>query len=331
MNAVIAILNWNGRDLLERFLPSVVQYSEGHTVAIIDNASTDSSKRFVSSRYPDIEWIQLDKNYGYAGGYNKGLEGRTEDIAILLNSDVEVTSGWLGPILEQMREDVSIVAAQPKILDANKRSHFEYAGASGGFLDKLNYPYCRGRLFETLEEDEGQYDEPIEIQWATGACLFFRLKDYFELRGLDEDLFAHMEEIDLCWRARRSGKRVMCFPQSEVYHLGGGTLSGYKPFKSFLNFKNSLIIFLKNDRSGYTWSRLFLRMILDGLSIVRFLTQFRGRHAFAVLKAHIYFYSSLRSTIAKRKALGKSRADLADRSIVFDYFVSGKKKFSELN
>lgn len=331
MKVIVAILNWNGKILLERFLPSVVAHSEGHTIAIIDNASTDESKDFVQTKYPEIEWIQLDDNYGYAGGYNKGLKGRSEDIAVLLNSDVEVTDKWLDPIISAMQNDITITAAQPKILDEQHRDRFEYAGASGGFLDKYNYPYCRGRLFDTLEEDHGQYDEPIEVQWATGACLFIRLKDFHELRGFDEDLFAHMEEIDLCWRARRKGKRVMCFPASSVFHLGGGTLSGYRPFKSYLNFKNSLIIFIKNDHSGHTWSRLFIRMILDGLSVIRFLYQLRVRHALAVLKAHLHFYISLGSTLRKRRELGSENAPLAERSIVYDYFVAGKKNFSDLS
>lgn len=330
MKVVIAILNWNGRPLLERYLPSVVEHSAGHRIAIIDNASEDDSMAYVQSTYPDIEWIQLDKNYGYAGGYNKGLSTRQEEVAVLLNSDVEVTEGWLEPIIDEFKRDSSISAAQPKILDARRRDHFEYAGASGGFLDKLAYPYCRGRLFDTLEIDSGQYNDLIDIHWATGACLFFRLKDYIALEGLDEDLFAHMEEIDLCWRARRNGKRVICVPRSTVYHLGGGTLSGYRPFKSYLNFKNSLIIFVKNDRSGRTLIRLCTRMIMDGLSILRFVSQFRFGHAFAVLKAHLHFYMSLPSTLKKRKSLGNSSAEIGTQSIVLQYFGRRKKYFSDL-
>ncbi len=330
MKVIIAILNWNGKELLERFLPSVQAHSSVQTIAIIDNASTDDSKQFVSSQYPEIEWIQLDHNYGFAGGYNKGLVGRTEDIVVLLNSDVEVTEGWLTPLLTEFENDPSLSAAQPKVLDATHRDRFEYAGASGGFLDRYAYPYCRGRLFDTLEVDKGQYDEVIDVHWATGASLFFRLQDYYDLEGLDEDLFAHMEEIDLCWRARRKGKRVICVPQSTVYHLGGGTLSGYQPFKSYLNFKNSLIIFLKNDHSGKTFSRMFTRMMMDGLSILRFLSQLRFGHAIAVLKAHIHFYIALPSTLKKRKALGNARAEIGSKSIVLDYFAKGKKHFSKL-
>jgi GT2 family glycosyltransferase len=328
---MIAILNWNGRSLLERFLPSVTKHCDGHTIAIIDNASTDDSCDFITKNYPQIEWIQLDQNYGYAGGYNKGLRHRSEDIAILLNSDVEVCEGWIQPIVELMAKDPDICAAQPKILDATNKARYEYAGACGGFLDRYAYPYCRGRIFESLEKDEGQYDEKLDIHWATGACLFFKLEEYHSLGGLDEDLFAHMEEIDLCWRARRIGKRVICVPESKVYHLGGGTLSGYRPFKSYLNFKNSLIIFLKNDRSGHTWSRLFIRMVLDLMSIVRFLTQFRAGHAFAVFKAHIHFYAALPDTMKKRKSLGKKHASLGKLSIVYSYFVAGRKKYSDLS
>jgi GT2 family glycosyltransferase len=330
VKVIVAILNWNGKELLERFLPSVISHSAGHTIAVIDNASNDDSKFFVSSQFPEIEWIQLDQNYGFAGGYNKGLADRSEDIAVLLNSDVEVTKGWLNPILVEFENDSSLCAAQPKILDATHRDRFEYAGACGGFLDRYAYPYCRGRLFDTLEIDKGQYDTVIDIHWATGAALFFRLQDYYDLDGLDEDLFAHMEEIDLCWRARQKGKRVICVPQSTVYHLGGGTLSGSRPFKSYLNFKNSLIIFLKNDRSGKTFIRLFARMMMDGLSILRFMSQLRFGHALAVLKAHIHFYISLPSSFKKRRALGHGRATIGNKSIVVDYFVKQKKHYSEL-
>lgn len=330
MKVVIAILNWNGKELLKRYLPSVVSHSVGYRIAIIDNASSDGSKDFVSSSYPEIEWIQLDKNYGYAGGYNKGLADRDEDIAVLLNSDVKVCPGWLAPVIEQFEQNSDLAAAQPKILDAKKPDHFEYAGASGGYLDRFAYPYCRGRVFDTLEVDSGQYDDVVDIHWATGACLFFRLKDYNQLSGLDEDLFAHMEEIDLCWRARRKGKRVICVPQSKVYHLGGGTLSGHRPYKSFLNFKNSLIIFVKNDRSGKTYFRLWTRMVMDGLSIVRFITQLRFRHALAVIKAHLHFYQTLPKTLKKRKSLGEDGAEIGSKSIVIQYFGQGKKFFSDL-
>lgn len=330
MKVVIAILNWNGRVLLERFLPSVVENSNGHVIAIIDNASSDDSKEYVQSTYPDVEWVQLDKNYGYAGGYNKGLSSRKEDIAVLLNSDVEVTPGWIKPILIQFERDQSICAAQPKVLDANRSDYFEYAGACGGFLDRYAYPYCRGRIFDSLEKDQGQYDTVVDVHWATGACLFFRLKDYDLLEGLDEDLFAHMEEIDLCWRARRKGKRIICVPKSRVFHLGGGTLSGQKPFKSYLNFRNSLIIFLKNDHSGKTIWRIFSRMVLDGLSVLRFMTQLRFGHALAVIKAHLHFYGAIPRTLKKRKALGRSSAGIGKKSIVMQYFAQGKKFFSEL-
>lgn len=330
LKVVIAILNWNGVSLLEKYLPSVIQYAEGQHVAIIDNNSTDESKHFVQEHYPTIEWVQLDDNYGYAGGYNRGLANRSEDIAVLLNSDVEVAEGWLSPIITEFEADVNLTAAQPKILDATHPSSYEYAGAAGGFLDRYAYPYCRGRIFESLEEDEGQYESNLELHWATGACLFFRLKDYYQLEGLDEDLFAHMEEIDLCWRARRTGKRILCVPKSRVYHLGGGTLSGYRPFKSYLNFKNSLIIFLKNDRSGKTYRRLWTRMMMDGLSILRFISQWRGAHAWAVLKAHIHFYLALPDTLRKRKALGSNEASLGENSIVWQYFAKGLKRFSDL-
>jgi GT2 family glycosyltransferase len=308
----------------------VLKQSDGADIIVIDNASTDGSVEFIKGTFPQVRIIQNPSNLGYAGGYNRGLEGLTHKYFILLNSDVEVTSSWIEPIIERMESETSIGIVQPKILDAKRRTHFEYAGACGGFLDRYAYPYCRGRLFDTLEEDKSQYDDALEVHWASGACFFIRRELFLTLGGLDEDLFAHMEEIDLCWRARGKGHKVYCEPRSMVFHQGGATLDGHSPFKSYLNFRNNLIMLVKNDRSGRTGWLVFVRMLMDGLSIVRFITQLRFRHAFAVLKAHIHFYSSIGSTLKKRAQLKGQSAPRSDFSVVLEYFLKGKKAFSEL-
>ncbi len=326
----VVILNWNGKGLLSTYLPSVLEHSSGAEVIVIDNASSDGSVDLLKVSFPEVRVIQNPSNLGYAGGYNLGLAELKHDYFILLNSDVEVTPCWIQPIIDRMEKTSAIGIVQPKILDAKERSHFEYAGACGGFLDRYAYPYCRGRLFDTLEKDEGQYDDPMEVHWASGACLFIRSVLFNELGGLDEDLFAHMEEIDLCWRARGKGHQVYCEPASVVFHQGGATLDGHSPFKSYLNFRNNLIMLVKNDRSGRTGWLLFVRMLMDGLSVIRFVTQLRFRHAFAVLKAHLDFYRSIRKTLDKRTQLKGRSAPRSDFSVVVAYFIKAKRTFSEL-
>ena len=246
MKIAIVILNWNGQVLLENYLPSVTLYSNGATIYVADNASTDQSVSFLQSNYPDIKIIQNSTNGGFAKGYNDALKHVDADIFCLLNSDVEVTENWLEPIAKIFAEvpDASIV--QPKILDLLNPEYFEYAGAAGGFLDRLGYPFCRGRIFQTLERDKGQYDDFTEIFWATGACMFIKSEVFWELRGFDEDYFAHQEEVDLCWRAKNKGYKVYYFGESKVFHLGGSTLSNMNPKKTYLNFRNSLFSITKN-------------------------------------------------------------------------------------
>jgi GT2 family glycosyltransferase len=326
----IVILNWNGQALLERYLPSVMQFSQEAQVMVIDNASTDNSVSFLQNSYPQIQIIQNPKNLGFAGGYNLGLKTIEAEYLVLLNSDVEVTENWLQPIISLLDNEPRIAAVQPKILDARKKNHFEYAGACGGFLDRYAYPYCRGRIFETLEEDTSQYNEAIEVHWASGACFFIRKKVFDELKGLDEDLFAHMEEIDLCWRARGKGYLIYCEPASTVYHQGGATLSGHSPFKSYLNFRNNLIMLLKNDRSGHTFILLYVRLLLDGLSVVRFIFQGRLDHAWAVFKAHLHFYRGIGKTLKKRRELGGNSSARSPFSIVYRYFAQGRTTFDSL-
>ena len=238
MKLAIVILNWNGQQLLETFLPSVVDDSDGHSIYVIDNASTDTSVSFLETHFPKIHCIKLDSNFGYAAGYNKGLEQINADIFCLLNSDVEVTKNWLKPILNTFKTEINTVIIQPKILDYHQKNKFEYAGAGGGFIDQLGYPYCRGRIFETLEEDRGQYNDQKDIFWASGACLFIRAKTFKELRGFDSNFFSHMEEIDLCWRAKNRGLTVTYVGTSTVYHVGGASLKSSHPKKTFLNFRN---------------------------------------------------------------------------------------------
>lgn len=330
MQVAVAILNWNGKELLQKFLPEVVRTSSPHTVAVIDNASEDGSVQWMKEHHPEVQLIENKENLGFAGGYNEGLKSLDTDIIVLLNSDVEVTENWLDPLIEEFVSNEKVAACQPKILDQLKKSHFEYAGACGGFLDRYGYPYCRGRVFDTLEADSGQYDTPMDVHWASGACLAIRKEIYESMGGLDEDLFAHMEEIDLCWRIRRHGLRVRVIPSSVVYHMGGATLSGHSPYKSYLNFRNNLIMILKNDRSGTTLWLIWVRMVMDALSFLRFIAQGRGKHAWAVLKAHRDFYGTLSKTLSKRRKLGRAHAARSNFSAVWWYFGKKRERFDEL-
>ena len=331
----VAILNWNGAELLRRFLPSVIEHSKGHSkVYVIDNASTDESLNVLSSEFPSVEVIQLTENYGYAGGYNKGLDSIQEDYVVLLNSDVETTPNWLAPLLSRFKENQKLAALQPKIKDLNRKTHFEYAGAAGGYIDTLGYPFCRGRMFDELEEDKGQYDTFQKVFWATGACLMVDRKKYYEAGGLDESLFAHMEEIDLCWRMQLKGFEIACEPASTVYHLGGGTLDKLSSKKTYLNFRNSLIIMFLNLPSGEAFTKIMARLVLDGVAGLKFLTEGKISHIIAILKAHFHFYG--RFNALARKKVGQPVKPLKDLegvykgSVVKAFYVSKKKKFSEL-
>ncbi|MBK5214080.1 MAG: glycosyltransferase family 2 protein [Flavobacteriaceae bacterium] len=330
MKVAIVILNWNGKDLLEKFLPSVVKFSNEATVYVADNASTDDSVLFVSENFSAVKIIQNKVNGGYAKGYNDALKNLPEEIFILLNSDVEVTENWLQPVISEFEKDSSVVAAQPKILDYKNKEYFEYAGAAGGFIDKYGYPFCRGRIFNTLEKDEGQYDDVSEIFWASGACLFVKAQAFWEDGGLDEDYFAHQEEIDLCWRLQSKGGKILYVGASKVYHVGGATLAALNPKKTFYNFRNSLLNLLKNAKGVSSFISIFARMLLDGIAALHFLVQGKPKHFFAILKAHFSFYGLLPKFLRKRKISASRLKYFSTKSIVFQYFINKKKIFNEL-
>ena len=298
----IIVLNWNGRSWLEIFLPTILEYSVNATVFVVDNCSTDDSILFLNQNFPNVDIIINSSNGGYAKGYNDALSKISAEYFVLINSDVEVSSGWLSPIISLMDSDIGIAACQPKVLSYNDKKRFEYAGASGGFIDNLGYPFCRGRIFESTELDTGQYDDVIEIFWATGACLFLRASQFWNIGGFDEDFFAHQEEIDLCWRMKNKGYKIMIEPRSVVYHVGGGTLDSLSPFKTYLNFRNNLFMLVKNLPLRSILFVIPFRLLLDGVAAVSFLSNKNGvRHCLAVLRAHFVFYLLLPKMISKRR------------------------------
>jgi len=326
----IVILNWNGKDHLQTFLPSVIENSSDLAdIILVDNGSTDDSLALIKAEFPTVQLIRLDKNYGFTGGYNRALAQIKYEFSVLLNSDVEVSQNWLEPLLHLVDSDSTIAAIQPKILSYENKKSFEYAGAAGGYIDFLAYPFCRGRLFEKLENDYGQYDDSREIFWATGACLFIRTKVFMEMGGFDEDFFAHNEEIDLCWRLKNQDWKVYYCGLSQVYHLGGGTLHKSNPRKTFLNFRNNLTMLIKNDRSGFLFSKVILRLVLDGIAGLVFLSKGSWKDTLAVVKAHFAVYRQLPTTVEKRKMLGNKRKHSKEiylHSIVFQSFILGKSK-----
>ncbi|AXP82361.1 N-acetylglucosaminyl-diphospho-decaprenol L-rhamnosyltransferase [Mariniflexile rhizosphaerae] len=326
LKIAIVILNWNGKKLLEQFLPSVIEYSKEATVYVADNASTDDSVSFVKTAFPLIEIIQNKENGGYAKGYNDALKHIEADIFCLLNSDVEVTVNWLSPIIETFTNEFNTAIIQPKLLDFNKRDYFEYAGAAGGFIDKYGYPYCRGRIFNTIEKDNGQYNDTTEVFWASGACLFIRKYVFNELNGLDEAFFAHMEEIDLCWRAKNLGYAVKYVGQSTIYHVGGATLNNANPKKTFLNFRNSLYTLTKNAK-GNIFLIILIRLVLDGIAGIKFLVELKPKHTLAVLKAHFSFYAHLKQLLRQRKSVKNKIIYYQKTSIVLDYFVNSNVNY----
>ena len=331
----IAILNYNGKEYLETFLPSVISNSPEATIWVIDNNSTDDSVDFLTKNFSSVKQIVLKENGGYSRGYNLGLDQIEAEYYVLLNSDVEVTSNWLNPLIELMDSDKTIAASQPKILDFNNKQLFEYAGAGGGFIDTFGYPFCRGRLFLTLEKDEGQFNDVQRIFWATGACLVIRASEFKKHGPLDEDFFAHMEEIDLCWRLNNAGLKVMYNGKSTVYHVGGGTLKKSNPKKTYLNFRNGLALLYKNYLRWELWLKLPIRIALDMVACVKFMLFDSFDDGVAVLKAHFHFILDLPSNFKKRKkinqrAVGGAFPPIYKGSIVFDYFIKGKRKFSQL-
>jgi GT2 family glycosyltransferase len=330
----VALLNWNGLELLKRFMPSVTQHSAGATLYVIDNASADASREFLSTHYPQVEQINLPKNLGYAGGYNQGLKQIKEDLVVLLNSDVEVSPNWLAPLWERFSTDAQLGALQPKILDLKNPQKFEYAGAAGGFMDSLGYPFCRGRIFSHLEKDEGQYDTYRQVFWATGACLAVRKTAYQKAGGLNTLLFAHMEEIDLCWRMQIKGYRVAVEPASVVHHLGGGTLQ-VSPKKTFLNFRNSLIITFLNLPHGEALLKILTRLLLDAVAGIKFLAEGKPKHTWAIVRAHFSFYAKFNVLFGQKINLEQrplhSLNGVYKSSVVKAFYLKNQKKFSQLH
>ncbi len=330
MKVAIVILNWNGRNLLERFLPSVIAYSEGADVYVVDNASTDDSISFLKNNYPNVDIVKNSSNGGFAKGYNDGLKSIDADIFCLLNSDVEVTPNWLAPILVTFNNIPEVAILQPKILDLNRKEYFEYAGAAGGFIDMLGYPFCRGRIFQALEKDQGQYNDIKEVFWATGACMFIKSEVFKALNGFDEDYFAHQEEIDLCWRAKNLGHKVFYVGETHVFHLGGSTLKNMDPKKTFLNFRNSLYSITKNLPGKRAFTIILLRLLLDGIAGLRFIFQLKFSHCFAILRAHLSFYANFRKIYGKREKANFLQKYYSTRSIVWSHFVNQVKSFNIL-
>jgi GT2 family glycosyltransferase len=336
LKVAVVILNWNGENFLKKFLPRVISNTieSGVNVIVADNGSTDGSISYIENSYPDTQVIKLNQNYGFASGYNLALKQIDAEYYVLLNSDVDVPKGWLNPLVQFMDANPNAAACMPKILDYSNPSRFEYAGAAGGFTDILGYPYCRGRILSCIEESGWQYDEPLEIFWASGACLFIRSKVYWEANGLDDDFFAHMEEIDLCWRLKNLGYSNWCVPNSKVYHVGGGTLPNNNPRKLYYNYRNSLFMLHKNLPKKRFFITLFSRMILDGLSAIAYLLN--GKFGFfkAVFMAHYAYWNNLGKLRRKRKTVRSSTIkyspQLSKRSILIDFFILKKKAFNRL-
>jgi hypothetical protein len=329
MKLAIVILNWNGKELLQKFLPPVIQHSKEADIYVADNASTDDSISFLKASYPSIKIIQNKENGGYAKGYNDALKHIEADVFCLLNNDVEVTKNWLQPIIQTFKSHKNTAIIQPKLLDYKKKECFEYAGAAGGFIDKYGYPFCRGRIFNSIEKDLGQYNDTSEIFWASGACLFIRSSVFKKLNGFDEYFFAHMEEIDLCWRAKNSGLDVKYVGPSKVYHVGGATLSNRNPKKTYLNFRNSLFTLIKNAK-GNLFLIILIRLILDGIAAMKFLFEIQPKHTLAILKAHFSFYYHLNRLLKQRKSQKNKIKYYQITSVVLHYYVNKKKYYKSL-
>ena len=335
MKLAVVILNYNGASMLSRFLPSVVKCSSGAEIVVADNASTDDSVAVVANGFPTVRLIQLDRNYGFADGYNRALEQVDAEYMLLLNSDVEVSEGWLEPLLSFMENNPGVVACQPKILAYNNKKHFEYAGASGGFIDRYGYPYCRGRLFDIIEEDKGQYDDISQIFWATGAAMMVRSDAFRKAGGFDGRFFAHMEEVDLCWRMLSRGGAIYVVPQSTVYHVGGATLNKSNPHKTFLNFRNNLLMLYKNLPDCELRRVMRIRAVLDYVAAFKFLATGALGDFKAVLRARRE-YRQLRGEyeIVREQNLAATQVPVirerAAFSLLWQYYVKGKKYFSQL-
>ncbi|AOW19416.1 dTDP-Rha--alpha-D-GlcNAc-pyrophosphate polyprenol alpha-3-L-rhamnosyltransferase [Urechidicola croceus] len=333
MKIAVIILNWNGQKLLDQFLPTIIRFSnpEYCDIYVADNASTDNSINFIKENFSSVKIIQNNENGGFAKGYNDALKNVDADIYALVNSDIEVTKNWLHPIISEFENDKNTAIIQPKILDFKDKGKFEYAGAGGGFIDKYGYLFCRGRIFESLEHDNQQYNDTTTIFWASGACFFIRSFVYHELDGFDEDYFAHQEEVDLCWRASNLGYTIKYVGSSSVYHIGGATLQNTNPKKTYLNYRNSLYSLVKNLPKKELFSVLFTRLFLDGISGIKFLAEIKPRHFFSIIIAHFSFYYNLPKTITKRKKiLNHNEKYYYTKSIIWQYFIKRKKWFNQL-
>ena len=337
----VVILSWNGWSFLEEFLPSVLQTTyPSARIIVADNASTDGSVDLLRKHFPTVEVIALPENYGFAEGYNQALRQVEADYYVLLNQDVAVEPGWIEPVVAAMEGDTTMAAAQPKLRAFHQRDHFEYAGAAGGFMDRFAYTFCRGRIFDTLEKDEGQYDTPTDIFWASGAAMFVRAELFHQLGGLDGDFFAHMEEIDLCWRMKEAGYTIQYVPESIVYHVGGGSLPQGNPRKTFLNFRNNLVMAWKNWPGYALWWKWPLRLVLDGVAALKALAVRDFATIGAIVKAHWTIFLHPNKWLSKRKPTRQliEQHRIGPRNtkgyykgwIVWAYFLGGKKKFSQL-
>lgn len=329
MKIAVVILNWNGVKLLEQFLPSVIQYSPEADIYVADNASTDNSLKYLTENFPSVKIVKNESNFGFAGGYNEALNHIDASVYALINSDIEVTENWLLPIITTFENEENTVIIQPKILDYKNKNYFEYAGAAGGFIDKYGFPYCRGRLFDTLEKDEGQYDDNCNLFWASGACFFIRAKVFHELKGFDADFFAHQEEIDLCWRVINKGYVIKYNSKSKVFHVGGATLQQGNPRKTELNFRNSLLMLTKNLPKKELYKVLFIRMILDGVAGIQFLLKGKINHFWAIIKAHGAFYTLYSCNFKKRDGF-QTEKYYTVKSIVYLYFIKNIKTFKTI-
>lgn len=328
----VVILNYNGKEFLRKFLPVVLEKSSQEAeIWVADNNSLDGSVEILHEEFPEVHVLENKFNAGFAGGYNQALKQITADYYVLLNSDIEVTDNWLKPVIDLMESDPAIAACQPKILSYTQRNEFEYAGAAGGFIDRWGYPFCRGRIFQSLEKDEGQYDDIAEIFWATGACMFVRADVYHQFNGLDDDFFAHMEEIDFCWRLKNAGYKIMFCPASKVYHVGGGTLPKKSARKTYLNFRNNFSLLYKNLPKNLLVKTFAVRLILDGIAGIKFLLEGDFHDFVAVIEAHMYFYRNMGRIRKKRNKIEHKHVSMIySKNLVYQHYILGKKKFTEL-
>lgn len=328
----VVILNYNGKKFLEDFLPTVIDKSKNVAdIWVADNDSSDGSVDLLYSKFPEVKVIVNKTNGGYATGYNTALRQIEAEYYVLLNSDIEVTDNWIEPVIELMDSDKNIAACQPKILSFHEIDKFEYAGASGGFIDTYGYPFCRGRLFQSMESDQGQYDDAIEVFWASGACMFVRSDLFHKYGGLDDDFFAHMEEIDLCWRFKNYGHKIMVCPSSKVFHVGGGTLPKQSSWKTYLNFRNNFSLLYKNLPSEILIKVFIIRLLLDGVAGFKFMLEGGFKDMYAVIRAHFYFYRNIGKLKAKRKKLKQQKVShIYEGNIVVDHYLLRKKRFSQL-